>query len=63
MARNKGIAMHAQLTASYLLPLFQAQNEDDEIDKGFSEVMSDIIEWMAEPTNSNYQSSKSDFLF
>src|SRR3990167_5687222 len=26
-ARNKGIAMHAQLTANYLLPLFIAQNE------------------------------------
>lgn len=55
MARNKGIAMHAQLTANYLLPLFTAQNEDDEVDEGFSEVMRDIIEWMADPTNSNYQ--------
>ncbi len=57
MARNKGIAMHAQLTANYLLPLFVAQNEDDEVDQDFSEVMRDIIEWMAQPTNSNYQSS------
>lgn len=57
MARNKGIAMHANLTANYLLPLFVAQNENDEVDKDFSEVMRDIIEWMAMPSNSNYQSS------
>lgn len=57
MARNKGIAMHANLTANYLLPLFSAQNEDDETDVDFSEAMRDIIEWMAAPSNSNYQSS------
>lgn len=56
-ARNKGIAMHANLTANYLLPLFMAQNDDDEIDRDFSEIMRDIVEWMALPTNSNYQSS------
>ncbi len=56
-ARNKGIDMHANLTASYLLPLFAAQNEDDEIDVDFSEAMRDIVEWMASPANSNYQSS------
>src|SRR3990167_10716625 len=50
-ARNKGIAMHAQLTGNYLLPTFDAQNENDEIDRDFSEVMRDIIEWMALPTN------------
>lgn len=55
MARNKGIAMHANLTANYLLPVFQAQNDKDEVDRDFSEVMRDIIEWMASPTNSNYQ--------
>lgn len=57
MARNKGIAMHANLTANYLLPLFTAQNDDDQIDRDFSEIMRDIIEWMAMPNNSNYQSS------
>lgn len=57
MARNKGIAMHANLTASYLLPLFMAQNEDDETDVDFSETMRDICEWMAAPSNSNYQQS------
>lgn len=57
MARNKGIAMHANLTANFLLPLFVAQNDEDEVDRDFSEVMRDIIEWMASPTNSDYQSS------
>lgn len=57
MARNKGIAMHANLTANFLLPMFVAQNDNDEIDRDFSEVMEDIVEWMASPTNSNYQSS------
>jgi hypothetical protein len=57
MARNKGIAMHAQLTAGYLLPMFQAQDQNDDVDQEYSEMMRDIIEWMAEPTNSNYQSS------
>lgn len=57
IARNKGIAMHAQLTVNYLIPLFIAQNDNDEIDRDFSEVMRDIIEWMALPTNSDYQSS------
>ncbi len=63
MARNKGIAMHANLTANFLLPLFVAQNDDDEIDRDFSEVMRDIIEWMASPTNSNYQSSFLQIVF
>lgn len=56
-ARNKAVAMHAQLTSNFLLPLFIAQNDEDEVDKGFSEVMRDIIEWMAQPINSNYQAS------
>ena len=56
-ARNKGIAMHAQLTGNYLLPLFMAQNDQDETDRDFSEVMRNIIEWMAAPTNSDYQES------
>lgn len=62
-ARNKGIAMHAQLTAGYLLPLFIAQNDDDDVDKDFSEIMRDIVEWMAEPTNSNYQESFLQIVF
>lgn len=63
MARNKGIAMHANLTAAFLLPLFVAQNDADEIDRDMSEVMRDIIEWMASPTNSNYQSSFLQIVF
>lgn len=57
MARNKAIAMHANLTASFLLPMYSALNDQDEVDQEFSELMRDIIEWMAEPSNSNYQSS------
>ena len=62
-ARNKGIALHANLTANYLLPLFIAQNENDEIDRDFSEVMGDIVEWMALPLNSNYQQSFMQIVF
>ncbi len=62
-ARNKGIAMHANLTANYILPLFVAQNDEDENDRDFSEIMSDLVEWMASPTNSNYQSSFMQVVF
>jgi len=34
-ARNKAIAMHAQLTAGYIIPMFLAQNEDDQEDLDF----------------------------
>lgn len=54
-ARNQGIAMHANLTAAYIIPLFLAQNENDEIDRDFSDFMQDIVEWMT--LNSEYQSS------
>lgn len=54
-ARNKGLQMHAQLTAGYIIPMFMAQNEDDEEDRGFSDVMRDGVEWMVE--NSSYKSS------
>lgn len=63
MARNKAIAMHAQLTANYLLPLFIAQNEKSEIDRDFSEIMQDLVEWLAQPTVSNYQSSFIQIVF
>ena len=56
-ARNKGLAMHAQLTAAFLIPGFTAQNDDNEIDRDFSDTMRDIVEWMTLPTNSDYQSS------
>ena len=56
-ARNKGIGMHANLTGNYLMPSYVAQNEDDEVDEEFSEIMRDGIEWMCSPTVSNYQPS------
>jgi hypothetical protein len=62
-ARNKGIAMHAQLAGGFLLPTYQAQNDKDEIDRDFSEVMRDIVEWMCQPTVSNYQSSFVQIVF
>ena len=62
-ARNKGIAMHAHLTAGYLFPLFSAQNDDDEEDRDFSEMMRYVIEWMAAPNNSDYQSSFLQIVF
>lgn len=63
MARNKAIAMHANLTANFLLPTFLAQNEDDETDRDFSEGMRDIIDWMTSPSVSNYQSSFLQIVF
>jgi len=54
-ARNKAIAMHAQVTAGYIIPNFMAQNEDDEEDLNFSDLMRDIVEWMV--YNSEYKSS------
>lgn len=54
-ARNKAIAMHAQLTAGYIIPMFLAQNDDDEEDKGFSDMMRDGCEWLVD--NSDYKSS------
>jgi hypothetical protein len=54
-ARNQAIALHAQLTAGYIVPMFMAQNDDDEEDMDFSEVMRDTVEWMI--NNSNYKDS------
>lgn len=54
-ARNKAIATHALLTQGYVLPDFMAQNDDDEEDLGFSEMMDDSVEWLA--MNSNYKES------
>lgn len=62
-ARNKAIAMHAQVASKILLPFFEAQNEDDEIDQDAGEVMTDIIEWMVQPNVSNYQSSFLQLIF
>lgn len=54
-ARNKAIAMHAQLTAGYIIPMFMAQNEFDEEDEGFSDAMEDCVQWLAD--NSSYKPS------
>lgn len=54
-ARNKAIAMHAQLTAGYIIPMFMAQNDEDEEDRAFSEMMRDLSEWTV--NNSEYKSS------
>ena len=55
LARNKGVAMHAQVATSYLIPIFVAQNDSDETDQMFSNFMRDIVEWMTYPENSDYQ--------
>jgi hypothetical protein len=57
MARNKGIAMHANLTSAMLVPIYAAQNEDDELDRDFSDYMRSIVEWMTYPENSDYQAA------
>jgi len=62
-ARNKGIAMHANLTASYMLPSFQAQNDDSEVDREVSEFMTDLVEWMAQDENSNYRENFLSLVF
>lgn len=54
-ARNKAIQMHAYMTASYIIPSFIAQNEDDEEDRDFSDAMQDVVEWMI--YNSSYRES------
>lgn len=54
-ARNQAIAMHAQLTAGYIVPMFMAQNDNDEEDADFSEMMRDAVEWMV--NNSSYKES------
>ena len=56
-ARNKAIAMVANLAGNILIPSYTAQNDADEVDRDFSEIMRDGIEWMTGPDVSNYQSS------
>jgi len=59
-ARNKGIAVHASLTAAYIVPTFLAQNEDDQGDEDMSEFMRGIVEWMIE--NSDYKPNFLNFV-
>lgn len=62
-ARNKGIAMHANLTASYMIPQFQAQNSDSDTDRDVSEFMTDLVEWMVQDENSNYKENYLSLVF
>jgi hypothetical protein len=54
-ARKNTMAMHAQITAQYILPSVFAQNESQELDREMSDMAHDVMEWMA--INSNYRSS------
>lgn len=54
-ARKNTMAMHAQITAQYILPSVSAQNEAQELDREMSDMAHDMLEWMA--VNSNYRSS------
>jgi hypothetical protein len=63
VARNKGIAMHANLIAAYLLPSFRAQNSDQEVDRGVSDFMTDLVEWMCLDENSDYKSNFLSLVF
>lgn len=62
-ARNKGIGMHANLTAAYLIPQFRAQNSEQEDDRAFSDFMTDIVEWMADDQNSDYKENFLSLVF
>ncbi len=55
MARNRAMAMHAHLTAQYVVPMVIAQNEKQEDDREMGNVMRDILEWMT--VNSGYRPS------
>lgn len=55
LARNKAMAMHAHLTAGYVIPNVVAQNEAQQEDRDTSEVMRDMVNWMT--INSNYRPS------
>lgn len=53
LARNKAMAMHAHLTAQFIVPSILAQNENQQEDVDMSDAMHDIVEWMT--VNSNYR--------
>lgn len=55
MARNRAMAMHAHLTATLAVPMAFAQNEKQEEDKRMSNIMRDLLMWVA--NNSEYRSS------
>lgn len=55
LARNKTVAMHAHLTAGFIIPNIVAQNDSQQEDRDTSEVMRDMVDWMT--INSNYRPS------
>lgn len=52
-ARKQAFAMHAHMTASYIVPGVVPQNSAQEEDKAMAAGMRDIVEW--ETINSNYR--------
>jgi len=55
MARDKAIDMHAHMTAVLAVPMAFAQNDKQEEDRQHSNVMRDVLEWLA--INSEYRES------
>src|SRR3990167_8550050 len=53
LARKKAFAMHAQMTASYIVPGVVPQNGSQDEDRAMASGMRDIVEW--ETINSNYR--------
>ena len=53
LARTKAMVMHSSMTTKIALPMTFAQNDKQEIDKGFSYAMRDVLEWMS--INSDYR--------
>ena len=55
LARKKAFAMHAHMTASYIVPNIFPQNSAQDDDRAMASAMRDIVEW--ETINSNYRSA------
>lgn len=53
LARNKTMAMHAQLTSQFIVPAISAQNDAQQEDQDVSDGMHTLVEWMT--VNSNYR--------
>lgn len=57
MARNKTIAMHAQLTNNYMIPNIDAVDDKQNDHREMADIMQMIVRWMTLPNNSNYRPS------
>lgn len=57
MARNKTIAMHAQLTGEYMVPSIDAADDKQTDHREMADIMQSIVKWMTLPNNSNYRPS------